>query len=92
MIKEVMKRGFEISDPERFLNESDVEPGTQLVNPQTGEAFTIDEGGQLVPQEDIQDTVEQPQQAPEVPGVPEMPTGQEGVMGGMQGKVSGQSY
>lgn len=55
MIKEVMRQGFDEQDPERFLVDEAVEPGMQLVNPETGEQFMIDEGGSLVSQQQMEE-------------------------------------
>lgn len=59
MIKFVMEKGFNQKNPDRFLKEDNQNPpGTVLVNPQTGENFIIDEGGNLVSQEMEQTTSE----------------------------------
>jgi hypothetical protein len=55
IVEEVMSKGFDEKNPERFLMDAVTEPGTQLVNPQTGEKFIVDEGGQLTSAEQMQD-------------------------------------
>jgi len=77
VVKDVYQKGFNVRDPERFIKDQNVEPGTVLVNPQTGEQFTVDESGELVSQQS-QDQTAQPTDG----GTP--PATQAGVLGGIQ--------
>jgi len=77
VVKDVYQKGFNVRDPERFIKDQNVEPGTVLVNPQTGEQFTIDESGELVSQQSA-DQMAQPADA----GTPA--TSMSGLMGGTQ--------
>lgn len=70
MIKFVMEKGFNQKNPDRFLKkENGVDPGTVLINPQTGEQFTVDEGGNLVNQQ-MQEETSQPTGSSSVPSDP----------------------
>ena len=51
VFKDLISQGFNKKDPERYIKDAEVEPGTQLVNPATGETFITDESGSLVSQE-----------------------------------------
>lgn len=77
VVKHVYQNGFNVKDPERFIKDQNIQPGTQLVNPQTGEQFIVDESGELVGQE-AQNEMAQPTDQ----GMPA--TSQAGVMGGVQ--------
>jgi len=58
VFRDLIKDGFGKQDPDRYIKESLVEPGTTLVNPQTGEQFVIDESGELVTQDAMMQTRE----------------------------------
>lgn len=77
VVKHVYQNGFNIKDPQRFIKDQGLQPGMVLVNPQTGEQFTIDESGELVSQQAAQNTA-QPTDATTPP------SSQAGVMGGVQ--------
>lgn len=51
VFKDMMRIGFDKKNPDKYLKEMTIEPGTALVNPQTGEQFVIDDTGELVPQQ-----------------------------------------
>lgn len=87
MIKEMMRQGFDEQDPDRFLVDEAVEPGMKLVNPETGEEFMIDEGGQLVSQQQMQ---EQPMAEGE--GSPEQMNEMATSQSGLSGSTAGQAY
>ena len=56
----MLRKGFNISNPERYVKEaSGVEPGTNLVNPETGEQFVVGDSGEVVSQQS-QDEMAQP--------------------------------
>lgn len=80
IFKDLLRKGFDISNPDRYLKQSEIPPGTQLINPSTGEQYILDEGGELVP-------ASQEEQAPSSPDteVSETPT-QADMTGGIAGK------
>jgi len=51
IFKDLMKEGFNKKDPDSYIKESEIAPGTPLVNPETGEQFVIDEGGDIISQQ-----------------------------------------
>lgn len=77
VFKEVMRTGFDKKNPDKYMKEPGLEPGTQLINPQTGEQFVIDESGEITSQQAEQQTAEPT-------GTPAIPTDQAGVMGAAQ--------
>ncbi|MCH9739500.1 MAG: hypothetical protein K0U38_01475 [Epsilonproteobacteria bacterium] len=57
---DMLRKGFGITNPDRYIKEaSNVEPGTPLMNPETGEQFTVGEAGEVVSQQ-AQDEMAQP--------------------------------
>lgn len=48
VFKDLIRTGFSKNDPERYIKDMEIEPGTMLVNPQTNEQYTIDESGAIV--------------------------------------------
>ena len=82
IFKDMIRKGFEVSNPDRYIKENEIPVGTTLVNPSTGEQYTIDEGGELV------SAVQTAEQAPSSPEgeMPQAPT-QAGMSGGMAGSV-----
>jgi hypothetical protein len=80
IFKDMIRKGFEVSNPDRYIKENEIPVGTTLVNPSTGEQYTIDEGGELV------SAVQTAEQAPSSPEgmMPQAPT-QAGMSGGMAG-------
>lgn len=76
VFKDMMQLGFDKKNPDRYMRDMQVEPGTVLMNPQTGEQFTVDETGELVTYEAQQDMVQ--------PEGGEVPMDQAGVMGAAQ--------
>lgn len=93
IFKDMLRKGFEINDPDRYIKQSDIAPGTTLVNPQTGEQFTIDESGELLPAKQSADTApSSPEQGmmptnPEVPSPAPVEPTQAGMSGAITGKV-----
>jgi hypothetical protein len=75
-IKHVYQNGFNVTDPERFLKDQQLVPGTQLVDPQSGQNYLVDESGEVVSQ-DSAENMAQP-----TGGMP--PTSQAGLMGATQ--------
>lgn len=84
VFKDLIRIGFGQNNPDRYIKQSEIAPGTSLVNPSTGEQYTIDEGGELVPASQM---AEQAPSSPEQPsnGMPPIPT-QSSMSGGMAGK------
>ena len=80
IFKDMIRKGFEVSNPDRYIKENEIPAGTTLVNPSTGEQYTIDEGGELV---SAAQTAEQAPSSPEGM-MPQAPT-QAGMSGGMAG-------
>lgn len=85
IFKDMLRRGFEITNPDRYIKQSNIPAGTQLIDPSTGEQYIIDEGGELVPAS---------QMAEQAPSSPE-----EGInpmsapsQAGMSGAVAGGAF
>lgn len=76
VFKDMMRIGFDKKDPETYMRDMQVDPGTVLINPETGEQFTVDDTGELVTYQAQQEVVE--------PSGGEVPMDQAGVMGGAQ--------
>lgn len=74
LLKHAIERGFEKKNPEKFIQGAVANPGTMLVNPQTGEQFVVDEGGNLTTPE----TMQQMRQ----PGGEQIASSQPGVLAG----------
>lgn len=53
VIKDVVQQGFGKNNPDRYISKTNIQPGTTLVDPNTEQIYTIDESGQLVPQEAV---------------------------------------
>lgn len=51
IFSDVVQDGFSKSNPERYIQEAPVAPGTALVDPNTGEQYIVDETGELVSQQ-----------------------------------------
>lgn len=77
VFKEMMRVGFNKKNPSIYMQDTNLQPGMQLVDPQSGQMFVVDDTGAVVPAEDMQDTVEPS-------GGAGIPTDQAGVMGGGQ--------
>lgn len=54
VFKDVLVDGFGKTDPERYIKQSGLEPGRTLIDPTTNEEFTVDESGEVVPAQAIQ--------------------------------------
>lgn len=65
----MLQQGFMVQNPDRFIKDQDIPPGTVLMNPQTGEQYTIDESGELVSAQ-MQQDMAQPSGSSPVPGDP----------------------
>ena len=72
---DMLKQGFNVRNPERYLKDNPVPAGTQLVDPQTGQSFVVGEAGELIDQATM-DEMAQPSG-----GQGNIPTSQAGVMG-----------
>jgi hypothetical protein len=68
LITDMLTRGFEVKNPERYLKDNEIPEGTVLINPQTNEQYTVDKSGELVSPEQTQEMA-QPTQGGEM-GVP----------------------
>lgn len=51
VFKYMLENGFEIKNGERFMNEAQVPPGTELVDPLTNQMFIVGESGELIDQQ-----------------------------------------
>jgi hypothetical protein len=51
VFKYMLENGFEIKNGERFMNEAQVAPGTELVDPLTNQTFIVGESGELIDQQ-----------------------------------------
>ena len=91
IFKDMLRKGFEINDPDRYIKQSEIAPGTTLVNPQTGEQFTIDESGELLPAQQNADTAPS---SPEMPINPQVsnPEPVEPSQAGMSGAISSKVF
>lgn len=56
IFKDMIRKGFEVSNPDRYIKKSELPVGATLVDPSTGEQYTIDEGGELVPASQMAET------------------------------------
>lgn len=77
VVKHVYQNGFNVKDPERFIKDQQLVPGTQLVDQQTGQTYVVDESGEVVSQDSAQNMAQ-----PTGQGMP--PTTPDGVMAGVQ--------
>lgn len=49
---DMVRMGFGVANPDKYIKEaSEVEPGTVLIEPQTGQQYIVGEGGEVVSQE-----------------------------------------
>jgi hypothetical protein len=76
VFKDMMKVGFDKKDPDRYMKDMEVEPGTELVDQNTGQKYVVDETGELVSQEAQEDTAQS--------DGGDVPMDQAGVMAGAQ--------
>lgn len=53
LFSDMLTRGFEVKDPTRYIKETTLQPGMMLIS-QDGQQFTVDESGELVPAQDMQ--------------------------------------
>lgn len=79
VFKDMVRKGFDVSDPNRYIKQSTIPAGTTLVDPSTGEQYTIDEGGELIPASQMAET------APSSPD--QTATSQAGMSGAMAGSA-----
>jgi hypothetical protein len=82
IFKDLLRKGFEITNPDRYIKKTEIPAGTQLVNPSTGEKYTIDKGGELVPASPM---AEQAPSSPDQAQTPPMQGMQANMSGGMAG-------
>lgn len=88
IFKDMLRRGFEITNPDRYIKQSNLPTGTQLIDPSTGEQYTIDEGGELVPASQMAETApSSPDQNIQTPTMP-----QPGMQAQMSGNQAGGIY
>lgn len=73
----MLQEGFQVVNPDRFIKNQALQPGMQLINPQTGEQFIVDESGEVMSAHDAKE-LSQPSGETGVPGT------QAGVMAGAQ--------
>jgi len=74
VFSDMLRKGFGVTNPDRYIKEAnDVEPGTPLVNPETGEQFVVGETGEIVSQQAQTEMAE--------PGGEEAPQTQGAVLG-----------
>lgn len=76
VIADTIKDGFNRSDPERYLQDPVVPPGTVLIDPQTQQQFTVNETGELVGQQ-------QEMAMGEPTGDTNVPSSEPGLIGGV---------
>lgn len=76
VFRHMLETGFLVKNSERFTKDQEIEPGMVLINPETGEQYVVDETGELVLQESMDQTA-QPSGEP-------VPSSQSGIMGGVQ--------
>lgn len=77
VFKDVIRDGFGKRNPDKYIKDSGVQPGTQLVDPQSGQQYTVGETGELVSQE-------QEAEMADPTGQGDVPMDQAGVMGAAQ--------
>jgi hypothetical protein len=88
IFKDLLRKGFEQSNPDRYIKKSEIPAGTTLVDPSTGEQYTIDEGGELAPAQEAQPETGAAPSSPEPSnGMPAMPN-----QASMSGGVAGRPY
>lgn len=52
VFSDMLRKGFGVTNPDRYIKEaSEVEAGTLLVNPETGEQFVVGDSGEVVSQQ-----------------------------------------
>jgi hypothetical protein len=54
VFKDVLTQGFNKTDPDRYIKEMGLEPGRVLLDPMSNEEFVVDETGELVPKQQMQ--------------------------------------
>lgn len=74
----MLRIGFDTKNPEKYIKEMDVQPGTQLQDVMTGQVYTVDETGELVSQQ------EQMQMADPTGDMGQVSSSPSGVMGASQ--------
>jgi len=55
LFKDMLKNGFNIKSPDRYIKKTNLQPGQILVDPTTQEQFQDDKSGELVPQQAVKD-------------------------------------
>lgn len=77
VFKDMMRIGFDKKDPEKYMKDAELQEGMQLVDVMSGQQYVVDESGEPVPMEAMQETA-QPTGEGNVPSSPS------GVMGSAQ--------
>jgi len=72
---DMLRKGFGVTNPDRYIKEANqVEPGTPLMNPETGEQFVVGDTGEIISQENQAELAQ--------PGGEQAPQSQGAVLGG----------
>jgi len=53
LFKDMVRYGFNVNNPNRYIKKSELQPGQVLIDPNTQQQFTVDESGEVVPQQAI---------------------------------------
>lgn len=49
VIRDMMNKGFEVKDSDKYIKQTELQPGMILVDPQTQQQYQVDENGEVVP-------------------------------------------
>lgn len=77
VFQDMMRVGFNKRNPEKYMKEMAVQPGTPLMNPETGEQYVVSETGDIV-------SAQEQMEMAEPSGGGEIPTDPAAIMGGIQ--------
>lgn len=55
VIKDMIRNGFQSKNPDRYIKKSELVPGQVLIDPNSNQQFVVDQSGELVPQEAVND-------------------------------------
>lgn len=80
VFKDMMRIGFDKKDPDKYMKDPNLEPGTPMMDLVSGQQYVIDESGEPVLQEDMNQTAEPT-------GGSQIPTNQAGIVGQAQSPV-----
>jgi len=53
LFKDMIRYGFQVKDPDRYIKKSELQPGQILIDPNTNQQFTVDESGEVIPTEAV---------------------------------------